>query len=121
MSVQFQIEETPHYLAVRVIGEGTAEEAWRQYESIAEHCNRANKNKLLIDYTEAYGEISLWDRYFLGERAQIFAYHRIKVAVVARPDQLDPRRFGDIVAQNRGVNYRSVPNAEDALEWLLKE
>jgi hypothetical protein len=61
MSVQFQIEETPDYLSVRVTGEGTADEVWRQYDSIAEHCNRANKNKLLVDYTEAYGEISLWD------------------------------------------------------------
>ena len=121
MSAQFQIEETPDYLAVRVTGEGRVEEVWRQFDSIAEHCNRANKNKLLLDYTEAYGEISLWERYFLGDRAQIFAYHRINVAAVARPDQLDPQRFGDMVAQNRGVNYRSFTNTEDALEWLLKE
>jgi len=121
MSIQFQIEETPDYLSVRVTGEGTADEVWRQYDSIAEHCNRANKNKLLVNYTEAYEELSLWDRYFLGERAQIFAYQRIKVAAVLRPDQLDPKRFGEMVAQNRGVNYRAFPNTEDALEWLLKE
>ena len=121
MSVQFQIDVMPDYLAVRCTGTGTAEEAWRQYDSLAERCNRTNKNKLLIDYTEAYGEISLWDRYFLGDRAQIFAFHRIKVAAVARPEQLDPQRFGDMVAQNRGVNYRAFPNTEDALEWLLKE
>jgi len=121
MSVQFQFEEMPDYLSVRVTGEGTADEVWRQYDSIAEHCNRANKNKLLVDYTEAYGEISLWDRYFLGEKAQIFAYHRIKVAAVDRADQRDPQRFGEMVAQNRGVNQRSFPNTEDALEWLLNE
>ena len=121
MSLQFHIEETPHYLAVRVTGESIVDEAWQQYDAIAEHCNRANKNKLLFDFTEAYGEISLWDRCFIGERAQIFAYHRIMVVGVARPEQLDPQRFGEMVARNRGVNVRSFPNTEDALEWLLKE
>ena len=121
MSFQFHIEETPHYLAVRVTGEGTADEAWQQYESIAEHCNRANKNKLLLDYTGAHAGISLWDRYFLGEKAQIFRDHRIKVAVVDRPDQRDPQKFAEIVARNRWVNGRGFPNTEDALEWLLKE
>jgi hypothetical protein len=75
MGLQFQIEETPGYLAIRVIGAGTPEEVWRQYDSIAERCSSANKNKLLLDYTEAYGDISLWDRYLLGDRAQIFACH----------------------------------------------
>jgi len=120
-SVQFQTEETPDYLSVRVTGEGTSDEVWQQYGSIAEHCNRVNKNKLLLNYTEAYGEISFWDRYFLGERTQIFAYQRIKVAAVVRPDQLDPERFGEMVAQNRRVNYRVFLNTEDTLEWLLKE
>ena len=121
MSVQFHIDVMQDYLAVRVTGAGAPEDVWRQYESFAEHCNRTNKDKLLIDYTEAYGEISLADRYFLGDRAEIFACHSIKVATVARPEQHDPRRFVEIVAQNRRVNYRSFTNTKDALEWLLKE
>jgi hypothetical protein len=66
MSVQLQIEEMPEYLAARFTGAGTAEEVWRRYKLIAERCKRANKNKLLLDFTEAQGELSLLERYFIG-------------------------------------------------------
>ena len=118
--MKIHLEEIIGYMAVRFTGAGTVEEAWRQFESIVEHCERANKNKLLLDFTEAQAEISLADRYFFGERAKIFARHMLKVATVGRPDQLDPRRFGEMVARNRWVNARAFTNAEDAAKWLLE-
>jgi len=121
MSLQLQIEEMPDYLAARFTGAGVAEEAWRRFELIAERCNRANKNKLLLDFTEARGEISLADRYFLGDAAQIFLdYKLIKVAAVARPERVDPQRFAERVIRNRWVNARTFTNVEDAEKWLLK-
>jgi len=55
MSLQLQIEEMSDYLIARFTGPGAAEEVWHQYESIAERCKRANKNKLLLDFLEAHG------------------------------------------------------------------
>jgi hypothetical protein len=121
MSVQLQIEETPNYLIARFIGAGTAKEVWLQYELIAESCERAHKNKLLLDFREAYGELFLEDRFFIGEKAQIFArYMVIKIAVVDRPERIDYEWFAEKVARNRGVNYRGFKNVTDAEEWLLK-
>jgi hypothetical protein len=124
MSIQFQIEEMPDYLAVRFTGTGTVEDVPRPFELIAEYCKRANKNKLLLDFMGAYGygKLYLADRYFFGEQAQIFTrYELVKVAVVARPERVDPEKFADKVAQNRGINLRSFTNAEDAREWLLAD
>ena len=118
--MQIQLEEIIGYLVVRFTGAGTIEEAWGQFESIVEHCERANKNKLLLDFTEVQADISLPDRYFLGERAKIFARKASKIATVGRPDQLDPRRFGEMVARNRWVNVRTFTNADDATKWLLE-
>ena len=121
MSLQLQIEEMPDYLAARFTGAGVAEEAWRRFELIAERCNRANKNKLLLDFTEARGEISLADRYFLGDAAQLFLdYKLIKVAAVDTPERVDPQRFAERVIRNRWVNARTFTNVEDAEKWLLK-
>jgi hypothetical protein len=121
MSIEFQIEETPNYLAVKFTGAGTAEEVWRRYELIAERCNHANKNKLLLDFTETYVETTLAEKYILGEQAQIFArYKVIKVAAIARPEQIDPERFGELVARNRMVNGLVFTSAEDAEKWLLE-
>ncbi len=122
MSIQLQIEEMPDYLTVKFTGSGAAKEIWRRYELIAEHCKRANKNKFLLDFTKAYVEASLTDRYILGEQAQIFArYKVIKITGVARPERVDPEGFGEMVARNRGVNARAFTNVGDAVEWLLKE
>jgi len=122
MSVQLQIEEMPGYLAAKFTGEGEAVELWRQFELIAENCKRANKNKLLLDITETYGTLSLMDRYRLGDVAEIFVYYKlIKVAAVVRSEQLDHKRFGEMVARNRWVNARVFTSLEDAEKWLMLE
>ena len=119
MSIQFQIEEILDYLAARFTGAGTAEEAWRQFEFIAKRCKRANTNKLLLDFTDAHVELSLADRYFIVTSSRIFAqYELIKTAFVARPQQVDSKRFGELVARNRWINARVFTNVEDAEEWL---
>jgi|SRR5215813_1992254 len=121
MSVELQIEETPNYLAAKFTGAGVAEEFSRQLELIAEHCKRANKNKLLLDFMEANAEISLADRYFFGEQTQVFLDCKLmKLAIVVRPERVDPRRFGEMVIRNRWINARVFSNVEDAENWLSK-
>jgi hypothetical protein len=120
MSVQPQIEEMPDYLAVKLTG--PTKEAWHQYALIAAHCQHTKKNKLLLDFTKTYGNLSLTDRYYLGSKAEIFLlYSIVKVAAVARPDQFDSRRFGEMVAQNRWLDVRLFTNVDKAVDWLLKE
>jgi hypothetical protein len=121
MSIQLQIEEMPDYLAARFTGAGATEEIWRRFELIAERCERANKNKLLLDIAEAYGEISVASRFFLGDAGEVFIHYKIiKVAVVAKPEQLDSERFGETVARNRWVNARVFTSVENAEKWMLK-
>jgi len=72
---------------------------------------------LLVDFTGTSCEVSLSDRYFMGERTVIFArYELIKVAVVVRKAQLDPQRFSETVMRNRWVDARMFTNVEDAEE-----
>jgi len=121
MSVQLQIEVKPDYLAAMFSGEAPAEEAWRRFEPIAKHCERENKNKLLLDFREAHSKVSLIDRYFLAVGAQIFAHYEvIQVAVVLRPEHIDSQGFDELVLQNRWVSLRHFTNIEDAEQWLLK-
>lgn len=118
MGLQFQIEEMPDYLAVRFIG--AAREAREQFEVIAECCDCASKNKLLLDFTDTHGELSLVERFWLGDQAETFMFHNlIKVAVVGRLEQLDHKRFGEMVARNRWVNARVFTNVRAAKRWLL--
>lgn len=109
MSVQFQIEEMPGYLAVRFTG--ATRKAREQFEVIAECCDRASKNKLLLDFTDTHGELSFVERFLLGAQAETFMFHNLnKVAVVGRPEQLDCEKFGETMARNRWVNARVFTN-----------
>jgi hypothetical protein len=119
MSFQLQIEQMPDYLAARFIGAGGPGEASRQFELIAEHCKRTKNDKLLIDTTGYDVKASVIDRFFFGTSSQIFAVHRLKVAFVCRPEQIDPRKFGVLVAQNRGVSVDVFTDFQSAEEWLL--
>ncbi len=118
MSIELQMEEMPDYLVAKFIGAGATEELWRQFELIAEQCKRASKNKLLLDFREAYADASLPNRYFMAEMAEIFARYK-RGAVAVRPERLDPQRFGETAMQNRGVNARVFTSVEDAEKWLL--
>src|SRR5262249_40441058 len=110
----------PGYLAARFIGMGAPGEASEQFESIAEHCTRTKNDKLLIDTTGYDVKASVIDRFFFGTSSQVFAVHRIKVALVCRPEQIDPKKIGVLVAQNRGVSVDSFTDLCAAEEWLLR-
>jgi dihydroxyacetone kinase len=114
------MEQMPGYLAVRFIGVGEPGEASAQFEPIAEHCRRMNNDRLLIDTTGYEAKVYVADRFQMGERAQIFACCRIKVAFVCRPEQVDSKKFGRLVARNRGVSIDVFTDFQAAEEWLLK-
>lgn len=90
-----------------------------QFELIAEECKRTKNDKLLIDTTGAEGKISLLERFLMGERTQIFAYHGFKIAWVDMPERTNPPDFGELVARNRWVDVRDFVDFRAAEEWLL--
>lgn len=118
--MSLRTEEMPGYLVARFTGAGVPGEAAQQFELIAEQCRRAKKNKLLIDITQYAVKASLADRFYAGERFQIFARYGITVAFVCTLEQVDPKRFGELVARNRGVNLRTFTDLRSAEEWLLE-
>jgi hypothetical protein len=119
MSVQFQIEEMPGYLAARFTGAGATEEDEQQFELIVEACERANIDRLLLDFTMVPEELSFANRYFVEEGAEIFAKRKFKVAVVCKPELPGSQCFAELEAQNRRVNLRAFTNVQDAEKWLL--
>ena len=120
MSIQLYMEQMPDYLAARFSGSGMAEEVWRQFELIAEHCKRANGDKLLIDITGAKGKASVIEKYSAAEESRIFARYGIKVVFIETPGRMDPRKFFLLAARNRGVNVEAFTDFQSAEEWLLK-
>lgn len=57
-------------------------------------------------------------RHFLAREWATASDGRVLIAVVARPEMIDPERFGVTVAANFGVTTRVFDNEADALAWL---
>jgi hypothetical protein len=120
VNFQIQIEQGSGYLAARFIGAAEASEALQHFESIADHCRRTRNNKLLIDITRLDVKLTVTTRFLVGEKLEIFGFNNIKVAIVGRPEHLDPGRFAMLVARNRFVNVEVFTDFQSAEEWLLK-
>jgi hypothetical protein len=120
MSIELQMKDLSGYMLARFAGEGKAEEVLLYFEQIVEQCTRTNNKKLLIDCTEAKTEISTVDMYEQGEGAKLFNRYGIKIAVVVSEDKLEPEKFAEMVARNRGVNACVFTDYKAAEGWLLK-
>jgi hypothetical protein len=57
-------------------------------------------------------------RYSLAVQWAQSAGGALRVAIVTRPELIDPQKIGVLMAQNRGVNGDVFTNEKEAIAWL---
>lgn len=113
-------------LRALVVGDFSLEAAKRGFLEILDAAGRHGTKKILVDGSEVKGEPELIHRFIYstfaaGEVAKYVVQHRVgspQFAYVLREPVLDPQRFGETVAVNRGMRVKVFDNVEDALNWL---
>jgi hypothetical protein len=114
-------------LRVIVTGEFSLAEAQRTFREILEAVARHHTEKILLDGRELKGEPTTIQRFLYGAFAahavvRYSSAHRasrpLQFAYVLQEPVLDPQRFGETVAVNRGMWVKVFANPEDALGWL---
>jgi hypothetical protein len=68
-----------------------------------------------------FGAPTVLERYSIGIRLVESAGAALRVAIVVRPDFIDPQKLGLLVFQNRGGNGDIFTSEADALAWLDKQ
>lgn len=78
--------------------------------------------KLLVVTTGLTGfdSPSLARRYYFVHEWARAAQGMVRIAMVARPEMIDPRKFGVIVAGNAGLVADVFAAEEEALAWLQR-
>ncbi|QDU30096.1 hypothetical protein ETAA8_52150 [Anatilimnocola aggregata] len=79
--------------------------------------------RMLVNSSELSGfpPPTMMDRYEMGKLwAESEAGSGIHIALVARAELIDPKKFGALVATNRGTSNDVFTNEEDALRWLAQ-
>jgi hypothetical protein len=127
MGMILRICAGPGLLRVIATGEFSLKEAERTFLEILDAVARHKTEKILLDGRELKGEPDTIHRFLYGE----FAAHAVMRYITERRDPpalqfayvlqepvLDPQRFGETVAVNRGMWVKAFDNLEDALGWL---
>jgi len=65
-----------------------------------------------------FGHPSIFARHHLAVEWARSAGASLRVAVIARPDIIDPQKIGALMAQNRGVAGDVFTNEAEGLAWL---
>jgi hypothetical protein len=128
MSMRQEMRPDGDLLMVCAAGEFSLEEAKRIFLEMMEAAARHGSKQVLLDGRTITGNPKTIERFFYGEfAAQTVAQHQTRTpstatrfAYVLREPVLDPQKFGETVAVNRGMDVRAFDSLEEALRWLAK-
>ena len=127
MSIRQELHFESGLLKVEASGEFSLEEAKRAFLEMLEAVARYRADKILFDGRNLKGEPAHIERFFYGyfaatETLNLVAKCRIPraplFAYVMHEPLRDPRRYGETVAVNRGMNVKTFETLEEASKWL---
>jgi anti-anti-sigma regulatory factor len=126
MPLTINLESRKHHLRATVSGAYNLRDAQDAYDEVLKAAIAHGHTRVLIDASAVTGAPTQDERYMLGLFAA--AEQRVlearvpglsvQVAVFGRPPLIDPERFGETVAVNRGANIKVSEQLGEALAWL---
>lgn len=119
------LEPRAGYLYAAVSGEFSLAGARAAYSNVLQTAARYQQSRILLDCTHITGELTMEDRlqfgiYLAEEQTRLRGQlpQDPQVAILARPPVMDPGRFTQMVANNRGVRMRASESLQELLAWL---
>jgi hypothetical protein len=124
-----KVTAEPRFLRVVTSGHFTLAEAERTFLQVIDAVALHKTDKVLFDGREVIGEPTIVQRFYYSDfAARTIARYAAEsgnpwpqLAYVLEEPVLDPNRFGEKVARNRGMNMRVFDNLEEAFTWLELE
>lgn len=126
MTLTIHFQPRKHYLRAVVSGGYTL----RSAQDVCDHALKAavssGHTRVLIDASSATGAPTQDERYtfglFVAAEQRILAAKTppvdVQVAFLGRRPLIDPNRFGETVAVNRGATVKVSEHMDEALAWL---
>ena len=127
MSMKLEICPESGFLRVAATGEFSLEEARRTFLEMLEAVALHKVGKVLFDGRGLAGEPEMMERFYYGSFAAREIAESMRRGSLSGPTQigyvleepiLDPQKFGENVAVNRGMFIKVFDNLPDALGWL---
>ena len=109
------------YCCYRLSGHGRLAEAASKVIEVITFAREQGIRNLLIDTTGWTGHASpdTLERYQFAQAFAEAARSAVRLAMVVRPEMMDPEKFEVTVAKNRWLVGNVFDSEKDALAWLL--
>jgi hypothetical protein len=123
MEYSIEFEPVEDYLYARTTGLRTRKNVISLTQEIFEKAIALGHSKVLVDVRGLEGKLGALDSYLMVTEA----FRPIRWKGLSKAAILDDRafsvreRFSELVARNRGYDYRIFYDREHAAEWLLAE
>jgi hypothetical protein len=126
MSLNLQCEPRETYLYVRFTGVFALREAEDLSLRFLDACFEHGKSKALIDIRSVEGDPTTMERweYSVFIANQVLNYRTsgrlqyLRLAYLGSLPLIDPLKFGETVAVNRGLNVKATTDIDVAFAWL---
>jgi hypothetical protein len=123
MKIQYQLEQRADHIRVVALGIYDALEALQVLREAIEAALAHKQTKVLVDCRELTGTPGTMQRFDLADTITRFYHERrgssvIRLAIVGTEPLIDPVRFGETVAHNRGFPIKVTTDLDEALSWL---
>ena len=104
----------------RPVGEMTYEEALGKVVEAVRMARELGLSDMVVNTTglTGFGSLDVFARYTLGKKLVESAGAVLRLAMVVRPELIDPQKIGLIVYQNRGGSGEIFTSEVEALAWL---
>ena len=120
-----ELEPRPGYVYARLSGAFTLESGKAVYRIALDEAARRGQPKILLDASAITGEMTVNDRLEFGtfvaeEQKRVLPQlpQGSQLAILAVPPIMDPGRFAQTVANNRGARVRASESLQELLSWL---
>ena len=114
-----------NYLSVSVSGHFSLSDVKIMYADALECLLKNDLSILFFDAFKVKGKITTMNRYYFGEFAaleslkyMVKGLKKITVSICGEEPIIDPQRFGEIVARNRGLNLKVTTDKNESLQFL---
>jgi hypothetical protein len=123
MCIEIDIVLESEYVCLRCTGPCSLAEVKKICSQAVDVVLEHEMPKVLVDANGVTGNLSTMDRFKSAEYLADDIIQRAlgkltKIAFVAKVPPLDPERFGETVARNRGVNAKATTDIDEAIMWL---
>jgi len=126
MTLTVDLESRKHYLRATVSGAYSLRTAQDAYDRAVKTALASGHTRVLIDASQMTGAPTQDERYMLGvfvagEQRLLAARTpplEVQVAVFGHRPLIDPDRFAETVALNRGAKVKVSERLDEALAWL---